>query len=461
GSSITGSGTTTMIGFLALAFAGIPMIQKLGLTLALGIFCILVATLLAEPIIILLGERLLVRGNGIKKRKEKQKAGKAAKGNMLLGRYTGFVIGRPGLVMIFVLLLTGAAFVGATRMYVGPMDYSDILPEGHPEIDALSYLGNEFGTAGDSIQIVIETDPQVFGSNEPRDIRTPEIVAYSEVISNKIGGLQNVVQVTDVSGLLKSYNNGRLPKTSTGIIGIMSGDFPGGQNPFENYVDDEYTFAVIMVSLEDMNDDLSGEFVSDVRNILSETPQPAGIKVGVAGDAVMSEEIMALVGPTLQSTSMFSLIGILVVVVLMFMSVRKGLISLLGLVFGIVWTYGLIGFYGLSLTSATSGSISMVMGVGIDFGIQMVNRFRQEREKSGLEGSLKTILNSTFPPMMITTLAALIGFRAMTFSEISIMADLGNIMSLGIMSCFLAAVLVIPVILVFAEKLGGYMNRGV
>lgn len=61
GSSVIGSSGTTIVGFLALLSATIPMIQHLGVTLALGIACILLATLLVEPLAIILSERFLKR----------------------------------------------------------------------------------------------------------------------------------------------------------------------------------------------------------------------------------------------------------------------------------------------------------------------------------------------------------------------------------------------------------------
>ncbi len=57
GSAILGSGTTTIIGFLALTISVMPMLQKLGISLALGIFYCLVAAVFIEPVIITFEEK--------------------------------------------------------------------------------------------------------------------------------------------------------------------------------------------------------------------------------------------------------------------------------------------------------------------------------------------------------------------------------------------------------------------
>lgn len=61
-------------------------------------------------------------------------------------------------------------------------------------------------------------------------------------------------------------------------------------------------------------------------------------------------------------------------------------------------------------------------------------------------------LNATFMPMTITTLAALIGFRAMSWGELTMMGEMGNMMSFGIAACFLVAITVVPAILVISER---------
>ena len=100
-----------------------------------------------------------------------------------------------------------------------------------------------------------------------------------------------------------------------------------------------------------------------------------------------------------------------------------------------------------------SGGISMIMGIGIDFGIQVVNRFKQERKKHKIEKAMKITFSNVFMPMLITTLAALIGFRAMSLGQLTLLADLGNMMSFGVLFSFIAAITVIPSVLVINERL--------
>lgn len=59
GSSILGSGMTTIVGFLALMASTMPMLRDLGLSLALGIFYCLIVTIFITPSFILFEESLI------------------------------------------------------------------------------------------------------------------------------------------------------------------------------------------------------------------------------------------------------------------------------------------------------------------------------------------------------------------------------------------------------------------
>ena len=61
GSAITSSASTTMIGFLALTLTILPIIQILGITLALSIFFSMIATLIVGPAFMIAEEMLIPR----------------------------------------------------------------------------------------------------------------------------------------------------------------------------------------------------------------------------------------------------------------------------------------------------------------------------------------------------------------------------------------------------------------
>jgi hypothetical protein len=381
----------------------------------------------------------------------------------IIEAYSDFVVKHPFMVMILAVLLTGLSLYGMGLVTTTETSYSNMLPQSYTEIKALNFVSDEFTASGDTVSIVVEIDPKVQGSDEIRDVRSVQALEYMDVLENKVRTVENVVSVSGMPDVLKTMSGGKMPKSQSEILELTSGmeqdgdssklQSDSGQNPFEGMVSKDYSLAVISIHISDLPKDKQSELISDINNIIDEAQKPAGLKVGLTGEIVVSSEVTKLIGPTMEQTSGLSLIGILIIVTVLFMSIRYGLTSLMAIAFGVLWVYGLIGFFGISMTSATSGSLSMIMGVGVDFGIQIVNRFRQELKLAKAEKAMKKTLDAVILPMSITTLAALIGFRAMSLGELTLLADLGNIMALGILTCFLAAVTIIPVVLIFSEKI--------
>lgn len=168
--------------------------------------------------------------------------------------------------------------------------------------------------------------------------------------------------------------------------------------------------------------------------------------------------LMDLVEPDMQRTSRIALIAIFIIVLLLFRSLKYGILPLLGVALGTLWMNGTLGLLGIKIKPETSGVTSMVLGIGIDFGIQIVNRFRLELEgvfgeKLGPEEALTETLARVIKPMGTTTLAALIGLRAMEFGRLTFMKELADMMSLGIVMCMLSALTLIPSLLIITEKM--------
>ncbi len=361
----------------------------------------------------------------------------------IIKKYSSFVSHHPFIILALVAVVSVAAFMFASNVGTKSMDNSDMLPEDYEVITAFEILGDNFG--GDaSAMIVIEIDPKYPASGEPRDVRTRDIIEYMNIIGKMADTVESITAVNSPATLLKSQNNGFLPKSRREIIEMTS-------NPsYNSYISSDYEIALIRLSL---SDDYSGaELVDELEAIINQVEKPAGTIVNLAGETVADPIIEEQIGPDMGRTSQISLLGIIIVLVLLFRSIKYSLTPLSVIAIGVLWAFGYLGLRGLSLSSATSGVISMIMGIGIDFGIQTITRFRHELKDKNPEKAMETTMNGVFMPMATTTLSALIGFRAMSMGELSMMGEFGDIMSYGITACFFAAITVVPALMVVAER---------
>ncbi|MFH1642121.1 MAG: efflux RND transporter permease subunit [Nanoarchaeota archaeon] len=369
----------------------------------------------------------------------------------IVKNYSGFVSYHPYLMVLLVISISVFAVFEAKNIQMKSMDYKDMLPDDIEVMKTLEIIGDEFGGT-DSAMIAIEVVPNHKGSDETRDVRDPDIIKYLQLLTQTVLHVDYVISATSPASILKSKNNNTLPKTRHDINPIVK-----ESSALSSYLSSDYKIALIKISLADGFDE--DEMLVDLNKVLNEVPKPSGVNVAVAGQDLAMSIVKQSIGSDMQKTTRVSLIGILIVLFLLFRSIRFGLTPLATIGVGILWAFGFIGLIGMGMSSATSGVISMIMGIGIDFGIQTVTRFRQELKKMKAEQAMEITLNAVFMPMATTTMAALIGFKAMSFGELTMMAEMGTMMSYGIAACFLAAITIVPALLVIGERLTNKKQR--
>ena len=362
----------------------------------------------------------------------------------IINAYSYFVSHYPYIILLIVAIMTIVAFSFASNVGTESMDNQDTLPSDIDVIRAFNIINDNFG-GSDSILIAIEINPIYPNSNEIRDVRHPDVISYTYLLSQLSKTLE-YVDSSSSSGTLFWDLESRNPNSLREVINLME------QNSmFYDFISSDYEMSLVRVSLSgDYDPDV---VVNDLQQIISELDKPAGLEVNVAGDVATSPIVSSYIGPDMAKTSQFSLLGILIVLFLVFTSIRYAIKPLFVIGFGVLWTFGYIGMLGMGLSSATSGAISMIMGIGIDFGIQIIMRFRSELKNNVPNKAMELTMQSVLLPMFTTTVAALIGFQAMSLGDLTVLKELGEIMSYGVFFCFLSAITIVPVLSVLGENL--------
>lgn len=449
GATLVSSGTTTLIGFLALSLSIFPVLSDLGLTLALGIGFMLSSTIIILPMFIIIDERIEARFRGEKEiRHQLETEKKEAKKIGLSSAYKAYgklIANRPVLVLIISLGITAIMFVGIQQINNQNVDFETILPENLEEIVGYIKLTDEFGD-DTSLLIYVEIDPTFPGSNEPQDIRDPRVIEYIDILTKKSENLQNFIAVSSISQIVKNSNQGQIPKT----IASESEVFEIALQ--QNLITSDFAATLVRISVDEdaLNEEV--EVVKQLKSLIDETERPAGLKVRPSGGLVVDQELNSLNAPDSQKTSIIALAGVIVFLYLLTRSIKSTVLPLLTVVVSIFWILGLTGFFQVPFNNITQSVLTMIIGIGIDFGLQVVNRFNQEIEKHDRKKAMEITLQNILSPMVITVVAALIGFRAMGLGQLKVMADLGTLMSFGITASMLVAISLVASLTLLAYR---------
>lgn len=357
--------------------------------------------------------------------------------------YARIITDRPFAFLLVMLIVTAFLSAGASKVETVDQSNEDLLPDTIESVSAFEVIGAEFGQGGggSTYTILFETDPDHPNSTEIRDVRDPRFMTYLERVSNDLSSMKEVVTVSSAADLVEE------PSTIREVSEQLQ------RSPqSEQFVSSDYSFTIMRVSTTDLSQEERQELAERMQTSTRINDRPSGIETGFTGDAFIDQAFQEQTQSTMSTTSAISLVGVLVIVVLLFRSVTSGLTSLLALVFGIISGFGIYGWLGLNMSPATSGAVSMGMGIAIDFGIQIVSRYREEREKNKIAEALTETLSGVLNPMSIALVAALIGFTSLSFGRITFLSDMGTMLTLTTVCAYIGALTLIPVSLVLYDR---------
>jgi uncharacterized protein len=112
--------------------------------------------------------------------------------------------------------------------------------------------------------------------------------------------------------------------------------------------------------------------------------------------------------------------------------VRWRLTPLFMVVIGVVWAFGLVGYAGLSLSLVTISGLPILIGIGIDFAIQVHNRVEEEIGIDQDEGPFAETSQRLGPWLLVATIAAAAAFLTMMVSRVPMVRDFGILLAVGI-----------------------------
>lgn len=145
--------------------------------------------------------------------------------------------------------------------------------------------------------------------------------------------------------------------------------------------------------------------------------------------------------------------ALIVIMVLSFRDARVILVSAVNLVIAFVWTAGLMGWLGIPFTGLNLTIIPIILGVGIDYGIQMVSEYLDHKAQGATDTqAFQSAGQMAGMAMLVATVTTVGGLLLMVFSPSLLMAQLSLVTSLALTVCFLFALTMIPAMLVLTAR---------
>jgi len=115
----------------------------------------------------------------------------------------------------------------------------------------------------------------------------------------------------------------------------------------------------------------------------------------------------------------------MIIILLVAFDVRWRLLPLGVVLVGCVWAFGLAGSLGSRLWVVTIPGLPVMLGVGIDYAIQMHSRIEEEVVIARAEHPIQEASVNLGPALLVVTFDAIFAFLALRFARVPMIRDFG------------------------------------
>jgi predicted RND superfamily exporter protein len=178
---------------------------------------------------------------------------------------------------------------------------------------------------------------------------------------------------------------------------------------------------------------------------------PTGEVIHGSGRAVIFADMLESVMEESPKAIRLSFLGTALVVVLAFSrgrhGVRAALLVLGSLVLGIAWMGGAFTALGTKINFLNFIAVPITFGIGVDYAINVVNRWRRDGP-----GSVVHAVRETGGAVVLCSLTTTLGYVALLRSMNSAVRSFGLAAVIGEVACLLAALVVLPAVLTLIDQ---------
>lgn len=180
-----------------------------------------------------------------------------------------------------------------------------------------------------------------------------------------------------------------------------------------------------------------------------------GAQISVVGTAVQFAELNKKIVTGELKSIFTALVVIGILLVLVFGSLKTGLIGMIPNITPLIVIGGYMGYFQSPLDMMTMTIMPMLLGIAVDDTIHFINHIKYEFEKCGNYGTavLKSF-GTVGKTLAMTTIILSATFAMYMFSPVANMARIGLLASMGLIVALLADYLMIPALMMLTKPFG-------
>ncbi len=217
----------------------------------------------------------------------------------------------------------------------------------------------------------------------------------------------------------------------------------------------KYLLVFVAPNIKGVGASTAGKALAALRQAVAAAKgQFPDVHAGVTGQKALDEDEKNLALNDISVATIVSLIGLTILLVFFWRTIRRPLLQMTTQVVGLSLTFGLTTLLIGHLNLLSVAFAPMVLGLGIDYDIHWFARYSEERRRTGqsTNQALAATMEKTGPAILLAALSTCLAFLPLALTGFKGLAELGLICGIGLFVSSITTVCLLPALIVLFDR---------
>lgn len=447
GNAIFLTNTTTSLGFATFIFTDSNILIEFGIIASCGIASVFLISITLLPILLSFQKP---PGEKHTKHLERQWM------HLVIDQLVNIVTGHRKLVFISTIVIVALSVYGTTLIRTTGNIADDLPRDDEVYLDLKFFEQNFKGVL--PFEVTIET----IKKGAATKLSTLKRIDKLQQLIDEYPEFSKPLSIVEGLKFAKQgFYNGKKSKyklynsQELSFLGPYLKSSEGGEGSMlKSYLDSTSTITRVTAQMADVGSNRMDQILSELRPKVDSIFNPEKYNVSFTGTSVVW-----LKGTDYLVKNLFLSLGIAIVLIaiimaVLFSSLRMVFVSLIPNLLPLVFTAGIMGYFGISIKPSTILIFSIAFGISVDDTIHYLAKYRQElmQHSLNLREACLLALKETGVSMIYTSIVLFFGFGVFTASEFGGTVALGLLVSITLLIAMASNLILLPSLILSFDK---------
>ena len=185
----------------------------------------------------------------------------------------------------------------------------------------------------------------------------------------------------------------------------------------------------------------------------------AGAETSLTGGHILTVTTIDAIQSTQLKSTLISVTLAMLLLVAIYRHFGLGILNVLPVALATIWILGSMAVLSITLNVMTVMVTALTVGLGIDYAIHIIERYREELARRSEKEALEATIHQTGSALLISGLTTVGGFAVLLLSPMPLVRNFGLLTALTIVYAVLIALLVLPSLLWAGNRLTELLNQ--